>query len=421
MTVIPLDEVRFHPHSFGDPAGRLFWWRGELYRGVRASAAPFVVELAERVLPRLVEKRFVPATTLTDFRLEGFEVVMRHEQVPFTAYPNEWCPAMLREASILYLDLVVELAGDGLGIKDMNPWNIVFDGVHPLFVDVMSIAPVEDCVRSFSEERFRRYYLSPLRLMERGHSGLARALLPEYGGVQPETLALISGGAQPPFRRLGARFRRPSADPVALARALSQEVEAVQMHSDAALDGNEADETEVAGVLDDIAPSSVVELRTSTGNAALSAARGGACGIAFFDSDEHANAAFAVARAEDLWLLPLVLDFTKATPAIGFFDHFSIAAVERLRCELVVGGDAVRYAVVDRLFPFEHVVEALSAFSKRDVLAQLPARSSLPDYVLERAPWYGEPAFSDALRSRFSEVRLSSSEETSSDLFLCRK
>jgi len=193
------------------------------------------------------------------------------------------------------------------------------------------------------------------------------------------------------------------------------------MHSDAALDGNEADETEVAGVLDDIAPSSVVELRTSTGNAALSAARGGACGIAFFDSDEHANAAFAVARAEDLWLLPLVLDFTKATPAIGFFDHFSIAAVERLRCELVVGGDAVRYAVVDRLLPFEHVVEALWAFSKRDVLAQLPARSSLPDYVLERAPWYGEPAFSDALRSRFSEVRLSSSEETSSDLFLCRK
>jgi len=145
------------------------------------------------------------------------------------------------------------------------------------------------------------------------------------------------------------------------------------------------------------------------------------CGIAFFDSDEHANVALAVARAEDLWLLPLVLDFTKATPAIGFFDHFSIAAVERLRCELVVGGDAVRYAVVDRLFPFEHVVEALSAFSKRDVLAQLPARSSLPDYVLERAPWYGEPAFSDALRSRFSEVRLSSSEETSSDLFLCRK
>ena len=144
MTVIRLDEVRFHPHSVGDPAGRLFWWRGDLYRGIRASAAPFVGDLVERVLPRLVEKRFLPATTLTDFTLDGFEVVMRHEQVPFTAYPNEWCPAMLHEASILYLDLVVELAGDGLGIKDMNPWNIVFDGVHPLFVDVMSIVPVED-------------------------------------------------------------------------------------------------------------------------------------------------------------------------------------------------------------------------------------------------------------------------------------
>jgi hypothetical protein len=422
MTVIPLDEVRFHPHSFGDPAGRLFWWRGELYRGVRASAAPFVVELAELVLPRLVEKRFVPPATLTDFTLEGFEVVMRHEQVPFIAYPNEWCPAMLREASFLYLDLVVELAGDGLGIKDMNPWNIVFDGVHPLFVDVMSIVPVEDSIRSFSEERFRRYYLGPLHLMEQGDSGLARALLPEYGGVSPETLARLSGGTQMPFGRLGRRFRRPRSDHIALARSLRQEVEAVRVPAAPAWPGpGGAGEAAVEGVFAEVAPCSVLELRTSTAAAAFSAARGGARGIAFFDSDEHADEAFTVARAEDLWLLPLVLDFTKPTPAIGFFEHFSIAAVDRLRCELVVGGDAVRYGVVDRLLPFEHVAEALWAFSDSAALAWLPDRSSLPNYVLERASWYGEPAFTDVLRSRFSEVKPLSPDGTGSSLFLCRK
>jgi hypothetical protein len=423
MTVIRLDEVRFHPHSVGDPAGRLFWWRGDLYRGVRASAAPFVGDLVERVLPRLVEKRFLPATTLTDFTLDGFEVVMRHEQVPFTAYPNEWCPAMLREASILYLDLVVELAGDGLGIKDMNPWNIVFDGVHPLFVDVMSIVPVEDSIRSFSEERFRRYYLGPLRLMEQGDSGLARALLPEYGGVSPETLARLGGGTHmSPFGRLGRRFRRPRSDHVALARSLRQEVEAVQIHAAPAQPGSgAAEEAAVEGMLAEAAPSSVLELRTSTAAAAFSAARGGARGIAFFDSDEHANEAFTVARAEDLWLLPLVLDFTKPTPAIGFFEHFSIAAVDRLRCELVVGGDAVRYGVVDRLLPFEHVAEALWAFSDSAALAWLPDRSSLPNYVLERASWYGEPAFTDVLRSRFSEVKSLSPDGTGSSFFLCRK
>ena len=207
--------------------------------------------------------------------------------------------------------------------------------------------------------------------MEQGDSGLARALLPEYGGVSPETLAWLGGGTHmSPFGRLGRRFRRPRSDHVALARSLRQEVEAVQIHAAPAQPGSgAAEEAAVEGMLAEAAPSSVLELRTSTAAAALSAARGGARGIAFFDSDEHANEAFTAARAEDLWLLPLVLDFTKPTPAIGFFEHFSIAAVDRLRCELVVGGDAVRYGVVDRLLPFEHVAEALWAFSDSAALA----------------------------------------------------
>jgi hypothetical protein len=420
MTRIPPDEVRFHPHSFGDPAGRLFWWRGDLYRGVRAAAAPFVVEAVQRVLPRLVEKRLVPTTMPTDLTLDGFELVLRHEQVPFTAYPTEWCPEMLREASLLYLDLVVELAADGLGIKDMNPWNIVFDGPRPLFVDVMSIAPLEACLSSFSVERFRRNYLDPLRLMGQGHSSLARALLPEYGSVDPAAFAMLRRRRRSlEFVRTSARFRRSRPDHVGLARSLRREVEGVELPV-AGGAGQNAD-TAIADAVDELRPASVLELRTTTGTAAMFAARSGACGIAFFDTDAHANRAFATARSQDVWLLPLVLDFTKPTPAIGFFDHFSIAAVDRLRCDLVVAGDAVHYAVVDRLFPFEHVAEALAAFSSRYALAALPEPDSLPSYVLERAPWYGAPAFLEALRSRFAEVKPLSSAPSGSDLFLCRK
>jgi hypothetical protein len=423
MTRIAPEEVRFHPHSFGDPAGRLFWWRGGLYRGVRAPAAPFVLDLLDRVLPGLVEKRLVPPTTLTDLTLDGFEIVLRHEEVQLAAYPNEWCPAMLQEAALLYLDLVVELAADGLGVKDMNPWNIVFDGTRPLFVDVMSIAPVDECLRSFSEERFRRYYLDPLRLMGQGHSGLARALLPEYGGVEPAVLTLLRPRRRrAQLARLGAPFRRSRPDHVALGRSLRREVEAVELPVAHAVDHSDRDvDTAIAAVLDELRPASVLELRTATATAALLAARHGARGIAFFDADAHADAAFAAARSDQVRLLPLVLDFTKPTPAVGFSDHFSIAAVDRLRCELVVAGEAVRYAIVDRLFPFEHVAEALAAFSSRYALATMPEPSSLPAYVLERAPWYGTQAFLEALRSRFAEVKPVSSVPTGTGLFLCQK
>lgn len=392
MIVAP-DEIRFHPHSFGDPAGRLFWWRDELYRGVRAEAAPFVTNLVDTVLPTLVERRLVPATTPTDLTVDGFALVLRHERVPFTSYPNEWCSAMLRDASLLYLDLVAELVPQGLCIKDMNPWNLVFDGTRPLFVDVMSIAPLESCPHSFTEERFRRNYLDPLHLMERGEAGLARTLLPEWGGVPPGLL----GGRR--------RLRRSPSDPLTLCRRLRRQVEAIALP--AAGEAAPADR-ETALLLDELRPASVLELRTSHGAAAALAARNGAHAIAFFEDDTQANGALRRARSDGSWLLPLVLDVAKPTPSIGFLDHFSIAATDRLRSELVVSGDAVRYAVAERRLTSEHVAEALAAFSTGHALA------SLPPALLDRM-------FPEALRTRFAVVTELTPAANGDARFLCRK
>jgi hypothetical protein len=411
-TAIPRDEIRFHQHSFGDPAGRLFWWDGELYRGVRSSHADFVRDIVETVLPSLSARRLVPETILTGLATEGFELVLRHEQIPLAAYPTEWCPAMLRGAALLYLDLVLELAPRGLGIKDMNPWNIVFDGTRPLFVDVMSIAPLAECRTSFTEERFRRHYVDPLRLMVDGHSGLARALLPDYGGVDPTTFAQIERSRRPRLRR------NRVLEPEGLARVLMREVEALRPPtSSLTVTGDPS----LDDLLFELRPESVLELRTATGAAAAAAARRGSRAIGFFESDGPANSVFADASADALWLLPLVVDFTKATPAVGLFDHFAISAVDRLSCELVVAGDAVRYAVVDRLLPFEHIVEALAAFSMRYAVAALPAVNELPAHALARAPWYGVSAFADALRVRFAEVTPLAAAPTEAGRFLCRK
>ena len=46
--IIPSNEITFHPLSFQDEAGRLFQWRGGLYRGISAGSAP---------VPRSVDSR----------------------------------------------------------------------------------------------------------------------------------------------------------------------------------------------------------------------------------------------------------------------------------------------------------------------------------------------------------------------------
>lgn len=426
MTRLPVEEVAFHPHSFGDPAGRLFLWRGELYRGVRQEAAPFAAELVQSVLPRLAENGLVPPTTLTDLSLEGFDLVLRHQQIPLAAYPTEWCAAMLREAALAYLDVLAELAELELGLKDVQPWNLVFDGHSPVFVDVMSIAPLNQTLPAFSEDRFRRYYLNPLLLMTYGHARIARCLLAEYDGVEPAALALLPRRARP--WRLPRR-RRPTPWPLnvyvdVLAR-LRQEVAAVQppVATGSGKSRPEADAAAaaVADALEQLQPETVLDLHTTDVAPARLAADRGLRAVAFCSSDAAANAAFFDARAADRSLLPLLIDFTKPPAAVGYLDHYAMAAADRLQCELVVAFGAVDYALLRRALTFEHLAAALGSFSSKYALVAQPHAKSVPGEVAARTSSISSDDFVRALRARFDDVSPFESEASEPQLLLCRK
>ena len=240
-----------------------------------------------------------------------------------------------------------------------------------------------------------------------GQGQRARALAAaRYGGLDPPCSRCCAGGPADAVRSAKALLRRSRHNRCRAGPRIRREVEAVGLPVAAGADDDDRHgdtATATARVVDQLRPASVLELRTTTAGTAISAARNGARGIASVAADADANRAFAMARAKDVWVLPLVLDFTKPTPAIGFFDHFSIAAVDRLRSELVVAGDAVRYAVSTDLSRSRHIRRALAAFSSRYALAALAEASSLPSYVLEPRSRYCAPAF---LRT-FARVRRS--------------
>ena len=140
---IPEQQIRFHPHSFADPAGRLFSWRGELYRGIRSESAPVIRCLIDDgIIAGLVERGLLVETYPTGLKLAGYELILQHRTVPFPAYPEEWCPLMLKDAALTQLELLSELAACGFTLKDAHPWNILFDGWKPVYVDLASIVPL---------------------------------------------------------------------------------------------------------------------------------------------------------------------------------------------------------------------------------------------------------------------------------------
>jgi hypothetical protein len=101
MDRIPFTEVVFHPLSFGDPNGRVFWWNGELYRAITSGRAPLYRDLfANGVVRELFENRLIVDSEVTDFFLEGYDLVLKHRKVPFVSYAFEWCGPMLKDAAL---------------------------------------------------------------------------------------------------------------------------------------------------------------------------------------------------------------------------------------------------------------------------------------------------------------------------------
>ena len=88
---IPIKEVDYHPNSFCDSGGRVFWWKNELYRGIKEPHLPFCKKLFEEgIVQRLIEKEFLVQTELTNLTLNGYPLVLKHRRVPFVSYANEW-------------------------------------------------------------------------------------------------------------------------------------------------------------------------------------------------------------------------------------------------------------------------------------------------------------------------------------------
>ena len=357
QSVIPRDEITFHPHSFGDPAGRLFRWNGELYRGVAAEQAPFYARLFnDGVMQALGARGLFSESEVTNFAVDGFAMVVHHRTIPFPSYPNEWCGAMFKDATLLVLRLALELVEHGLILKDHHLWNVTFDACHPVYVDLTSIVPRRNDACWPVYEKFCRYCLYPLLLIAAGHERIARHLMPDYEGAQRTETELLTGNAPRSLRKLvGYRPKHTSSQPDYL-KELRDLIDQIE------LPVASARKTEppaaLAKIVSTLRPRSLLDL--------------GGCGViagvnaVSFDVDSARVAQrYQEAREDRLPLLPLVMDFTKPTPSIGFGSHYSMAASERFQCEMVFAPANLLQAMRRHSLNCDQIGEGFASFTSR--------------------------------------------------------
>lgn len=90
--------------------------------------------------------------------------VLHHEKIPFVSYPYEWPFAMLRGAALLHLRILTEAVEHGFILKDASPYNVLYRGSAPVFIDIGSFVELAPGEPWTAYRQFCEMLLFPLLL-----------------------------------------------------------------------------------------------------------------------------------------------------------------------------------------------------------------------------------------------------------------
>jgi len=163
-----MTNVARHPASFKDPAGFIFEANGKIYRQVNKVYGQQYQHLMESGLyNQLISgNQLIPHSTINE-NLTGEEewlLTLIPEQLSFISYPYEWCFDQLKDAALLTLSVLRTSLDKGMILKDATPFNIQFVNGKPLLIDTLSFDRYDETMPWVAYRQFCESFLFPLYL-----------------------------------------------------------------------------------------------------------------------------------------------------------------------------------------------------------------------------------------------------------------
>lgn len=459
-----------------DPNGRVFEWRGGIYRMLEPDYAARWKGLAEDgTIATLIRDGLLVESELTDHATDSGKRVLRHRRVPVVSYCYEWVPAMLKDAALVTLDLCIRLAEKKMTLQDGHPWNVLFDGTKPIYIDAGSIVPVRNDILWAPYQQFCNFFLFPLYLYAAGRDHVARWLLRDYlGGVTDDDLlatlpvafkfrhpSKILGVATP--RLLGKLFellpeelqrrflsisKAVNSGPesmklkVRFLESLRKTVDTVKLKTGGshwARYYSTADkeyfqtklspgdwrqkQAAVETILKEVRPDSVLDVGANTGFYSTLAAAHGARVTACEADIDALTVCHVQAKQKGSNILPLNVNVFSASPIPGRGGVSLPSPVERLRSDFVMGLAVIHHVVALQRMPIARIAEIFTALSNRRLLLEFaaPLKPKLGASTVPGLDDYTADDLEACLKRHFHLVARLPSYPEERKLFLCEK
>jgi ribosomal protein L11 methylase PrmA len=454
-------ERSVHPASFRDPSGFLFERDGILYRQVNLSYREDYARLmgsglyqdlvSDGMLVSHLEAEVTPSDPDLAYK------VLRPERVPFVSYPYEWCFSQLKQAALLTLRIQSRAMQHGMSLKDASAFNVQFIGGRPLLIDSLSFEALQPGEPWTAYRQFCQHFLAPLLLMARVDVrfsqwlrlslegiplDLASRLLDWRSFLDPAVFIHIhlharaqkrfSGqpvGPQASSRRMSAQALIGLVDSLrGLVKRLKWKPQGTPWADYGTTHGYtekawHSKHTVVAKYLEEADPHSVWDLGANTGEFSRLASAAEIRTLSL-DSDPAAVERNFLDQVQegDQYLLPLVIDVTNPSPALGWAHAERDSLEARGPADLVIALALIHHLAIGNNLPLEMVAGFLRRLGNRLLIEFVPKSDPQTQRLLASRkdifPGYHQAGFESAFGTYFRIMDRSSVEDSDRVIYL---
>ena len=450
--------------SFRDPAGTIFYQNGIVKRQVNQCYQRQYDALMESGLYRQLttQKLLIPhqEVSLSDaLDAEKAYRVIAPEQLAFISYPYEWCFGQYKAAALATLKLHRAAMEHGMILKDASAYNIQPYQGGMVLIDTLSFDFYTEGQVWMAYGQFCRHFLAPLFLMAYVDVRLSQLMRVYIDGI-PLDLAskLLKGkGGMAVLQHIhwhakatvnhaqdgkndAAKSREikiPRINHLAMIDSLIRIVEGLAMkdtqtewgdyyehtnYSDrAALSKSEL----VKQYTEIVKPQTVWDFGANNGHYSRIATELGAFVVAFDIDPVAVECNYQALRSQpNCTMLPLLLDLTNPSPAIGFANRERLDIASRQTPDMLYALAIIHHLAISNNLPLPRIAQWLSTLSPYLIMEFVPKEDSQVQTLLKTRDDifadYHEEGFEAAFNQYFDIIEKNNVEETCRTLYLLK-
>ncbi len=155
--------------SFRDPSGFVFTKNESIYRQVNKKFKEnFDYLIKSGLYKKLVKEGLLIPHEEVDTNLAQTNLaykVLKPKVVPFISYPYEWCFSQLKDAALTTLKIQQIALDHSMSLRDATAFNVQFMNGKPVLIDTLSFEKYKEGEPWVAYKQFCQHFLAPLALM----------------------------------------------------------------------------------------------------------------------------------------------------------------------------------------------------------------------------------------------------------------